>query len=245
MVNLFTHSIVPRQLLTNLHANPYGGSVSQRILGAHYTQIRTSLKARGAILIAERSRPRGFFDQSRRGRPGGGISRGLVEASAVGQNGNRPAHSAAAARRLPAAGPPTVVMQSFADAVARAAPAVVNIYTARVVTERTQSPSLNQLFGDFWPSYRQRVERSLGSGVIVDAARHHRDQSARHRRCGFHPRAARRRPHRRCHHRRPGSRYGPRHSASGHRQAARHAAWAARTLCGSAISCWRSAIPTA
>jgi serine protease DegS len=70
----------------------------------------------------------------------------------------------------PAALRPTVVMQSFADAVARAAPAVVNIYTARVVTERTQSPSLNQLFGDFWPSYRQRLERSLGSGVIVDDA---------------------------------------------------------------------------
>jgi Do/DeqQ family serine protease len=65
---------------------------------------------------------------------------------------------------------PAVVMQSFADAVARAAPAVVNIYTARVVTERTQAPALNQLFGDFWPSYRQRVERSLGSGVIVDTA---------------------------------------------------------------------------
>jgi serine protease DegS len=65
---------------------------------------------------------------------------------------------------------PTLVMQSFADAVARAAPAVVNIYTARVVTERTQAPALNQLFGDFWPSYRQRVERSLGSGVIVDTA---------------------------------------------------------------------------
>ena len=63
---------------------------------------------------------------------------------------------------------PPVVMQSFADAVARAAPAVVNIYTARVVTERTQPPALNQLFGDFWPSYRQRVERSLGSGVIVN-----------------------------------------------------------------------------
>ena len=70
----------------------------------------------------------------------------------------------------PAAPRPTVVMQSFADAVARALPAVVNIYTARVVTERTQSPSLNQLFGDFWPSYRQRLERSLGSGVIVDDA---------------------------------------------------------------------------
>jgi Do/DeqQ family serine protease len=65
---------------------------------------------------------------------------------------------------------PTPVMLSFADAVARAAPAVVNIYTARVVTERTQAPVLNQLFGDFWPSYRQRVERSLGSGVIVDTA---------------------------------------------------------------------------
>ena len=65
---------------------------------------------------------------------------------------------------------PTSVMLSFADAVARAAPAVVNIYTARVVTERTQAPVLNQLFGDFWPSYRQRVERSLGSGVIVDTA---------------------------------------------------------------------------
>ena len=70
----------------------------------------------------------------------------------------------------PAAGRPVVVMQSFADAVARASPAVVNIYTERVVTERTQSPALSQLFGDYWPSYRQRVERSLGSGVIVDAA---------------------------------------------------------------------------
>jgi len=74
--------------------------------------------------------------------------------------------SAAAPSALPAA---PVVMQSFADSVARAAPAVVNIYTARVVRERTQAAPLNQLFGDYWPSYRQRVERSLGSGVIVDA----------------------------------------------------------------------------
>jgi serine peptidase DegS len=71
--------------------------------------------------------------------------------------------------RLPAAAAAPVVMQSFADSVARAAPAVVNIYTARVVRERTQTAPLNQLFGDYWPSYRQRVERSLGSGVIVDA----------------------------------------------------------------------------
>ena len=59
-------------------------------------------------------------------------------------------------------------LPSFADAVARAAPAVVNIYTARVVTERAQPAPLDQLFGDYWPSYRQRIERSLGSGVIVD-----------------------------------------------------------------------------
>ena len=76
----------------------------------------------------------------------------------------------AAAARPAEAARPAVPMPSFADAVARAAPAVVNIYTARVVTERTQAPGLNQLFGDFWPSYRQRVERSLGSGVIVDTA---------------------------------------------------------------------------
>jgi Do/DeqQ family serine protease len=62
-----------------------------------------------------------------------------------------------------------VIVQSFADSVARAAPAVVNIYTARVITERRQAAPLDQLFGDYWPSYRQRVERSLGSGVIVDA----------------------------------------------------------------------------
>lgn len=64
---------------------------------------------------------------------------------------------------------PTVAVQSFADSVARATPAVVNIYTARVVRERAQAAPLDQLFGDFWPSYRRRVERSLGSGVIVDA----------------------------------------------------------------------------
>jgi len=87
-----------------------------------------------------------------------------VEARTLGKG----RHSAAERAGRPIR--PAVIMPSFADAVARAAPAVVNIYTARLVTERTQAPTLNQLFGDFWPSYRQRVERSLGSGVIVDAA---------------------------------------------------------------------------
>jgi Do/DeqQ family serine protease len=62
--------------------------------------------------------------------------------------------------------------ESYADAVARAAPAVVNIYTARLVTERIAPSGWDQLFGNFLPRYRQRVERSLGSGVIVDVAGH-------------------------------------------------------------------------
>jgi serine peptidase DegS len=61
---------------------------------------------------------------------------------------------------------------SFASAVGRAAPAVVNIYTARVVTERVQPSAIEQLFGDTWPRYQQRVQRALGSGVIVDAGGH-------------------------------------------------------------------------
>ncbi len=75
------------------------------------------------------------------------------------------------AAALPAAtsgDPAPIIMTSFADAVAKAAPAVVNIYTARVITERTQATPLNQFFGDYWPNYRRRIERSLGSGVIVD-----------------------------------------------------------------------------
>ena len=37
----------------------------------------------------------------------------------------------------------------------------------RLVTERL-APSLGELFGEYLPRYRQRIERTLGSGVIVD-----------------------------------------------------------------------------
>jgi serine peptidase DegS len=77
------------------------------------------------------------------------------------------AASAAAAPSSPSA--PGHV--SYAAAVQRAAPAVVNVYTARLVTERV-APTLGELFGDYMPRYRQRIERSLGSGVIVDPAGH-------------------------------------------------------------------------
>ena len=82
----------------------------------------------------------------------------------------RDTSAAPAAVTTAQARPRAATITSFADAVARAAPAVVNIYTARVVTERTHTAPIDQLFGDYWPSYRQRIERSLGSGVIVDQA---------------------------------------------------------------------------
>jgi serine protease DegS len=63
-------------------------------------------------------------------------------------------------------------LNSYAEAVERAAPAVVNIYTARLVTERIQPSAIEELFGDARPRFRQRLEQSLGSGVIVDAAGH-------------------------------------------------------------------------
>ena len=63
--------------------------------------------------------------------------------------------------------------RSFADAVGRAGPAVVNIYTARVVNASAARPSgANPLLRQHLPAVRQRVEGSLGSGVIVDAAGH-------------------------------------------------------------------------
>jgi serine protease DegS len=65
-----------------------------------------------------------------------------------------------------------LIAESYAAAVRRAAPAVVNISTARLVTEQIQPSTLAQLFGDLRPLYHQRVERALGSGVIVDAAGH-------------------------------------------------------------------------
>jgi len=66
---------------------------------------------------------------------------------------------------------------SFAPLVKAAAPAVVNIYTRKVVTVRQRvnplmnDPFLRQFFGDqfgFGQSVpRERVERALGSGVII------------------------------------------------------------------------------
>ncbi len=60
---------------------------------------------------------------------------------------------------------------SYADAVARGAPAVVNISTRRVVIER-QVPAQLAPFLPGLPEFRRRSESSLGSGVILDAKGH-------------------------------------------------------------------------
>nr|WP_298724060.1 trypsin-like peptidase domain-containing protein [uncultured Steroidobacter sp.] len=60
--------------------------------------------------------------------------------------------------------------RSYADAVSRAAPAVVNIYTARVVANAATSG--NSLLRQNPSRVRQRVEGSLGSGVILDSDGH-------------------------------------------------------------------------
>lgn len=63
-------------------------------------------------------------------------------------------------------------MASYADAVDIAAPAVVNIYTRKLVTQRSnplfQDPFFRRFFGDRMPAPQQRLENSLGSGVIVN-----------------------------------------------------------------------------
>jgi len=62
---------------------------------------------------------------------------------------------------------------SYADAVASAAPSVVNIYANRTVTEQAvqmyTDPVLQRLFGGTPVGTRQRREQNLGSGVIVNA----------------------------------------------------------------------------
>src|SRR5436190_13399858 len=76
------------------------------------------------------------------------------------------------ARRVPSS--PTEVRLSYAPVVQRAAPAVVNVYAAKTVA--TRNPFFDDpLFRRFFDmpgmpgSPAEQLQRSLGSGVIVDA----------------------------------------------------------------------------
>jgi serine protease DegS len=65
---------------------------------------------------------------------------------------------------------PSNLPASFAIAVSRSAPAVVSVYTQRVVPNRPSQ--LQDLLGDTWPGIGTRIESSLGSGVIIDTQGH-------------------------------------------------------------------------
>ncbi len=74
----------------------------------------------------------------------------------------------AIANQIPLEGP-----SSYATAVERAAPAVVNVYTTTIVETRAHPMARDPFFRNFFnlPSEprRKRMESSLGSGVIVSA----------------------------------------------------------------------------
>lgn len=61
---------------------------------------------------------------------------------------------------------------SYADAVSRAAPAVVNVYTEKRVVQRYQNLSNNPFFRHLYNNsntpQQERMQKTLGSGVIVD-----------------------------------------------------------------------------
>jgi serine protease DegS len=66
---------------------------------------------------------------------------------------------------------PSTPLDSYATTVKNAAPAVVNIQTTKIITERqnplAKDPLFRQFFGDSVGEPRKRMESSLGSGVIV------------------------------------------------------------------------------
>jgi len=69
--------------------------------------------------------------------------------------------------------PPAPAPVSYADAVARAEPSVVNIYANKMVTEQAirmyRDPLLQWVFGGTPAGTYQHPEQSLGSGVIVSS----------------------------------------------------------------------------
>jgi serine protease DegS len=62
---------------------------------------------------------------------------------------------------------------SYADAVEKAIPAVVNIHTAKVITHRVhpllKDPIFQKFFGDRFAKARKELQTSLGSGVLISS----------------------------------------------------------------------------
>jgi len=78
----------------------------------------------------------------------------------------------AAERQAPAAS--DQIQLSFAPVVKRVAPAVVNVYASRTIRQSVSpffaDPFFRQFFGDQFGAPSTRVQRALGSGVIIDAS---------------------------------------------------------------------------
>jgi Do/DeqQ family serine protease len=84
--------------------------------------------------------------------------------------GLAPAAAPAQERRVPAQGE---LRLSYAPVVQRVAPAVVNVYAAKVIQNRNplfDDPIFRRFFGGAPGGGREQVQRSLGSGVLVDAS---------------------------------------------------------------------------
>src|ERR1043166_1029352 len=107
---------------------------------------------------------RGFENMSRTRRPLVGLA-ALTFAVALS------ASAATQERRVP--GSPTEMMASFSPVVHRVAPMVVNVYAAKVVANRNpfaDDPFFRRFFDLPGQMPREQVQRSLGSGVIVDSS---------------------------------------------------------------------------
>ncbi len=103
----------------------------------------------------------------------------LVGAGALGILAATPFHGAATAQRADEPAPRArevppsreVAQYSFSPIVRRAAPAVVNVYVQRRVqtfsSPFANDPFFRQFFGDAFGQPSERIQSSLGSGVIV------------------------------------------------------------------------------
>ncbi len=97
------------------------------------------------------------------------LTAALLATIALGGIATAPAQNAAAQeRRLPTA---AELRLSYAPVVQRVAPAVVNVYAAKTVQNRNplfDDPIFRRFFGA--PGGGSQLQRSLGSGVMVDAS---------------------------------------------------------------------------
>jgi Do/DeqQ family serine protease len=98
------------------------------------------------------------------------LLRDMLGGQSEPQHGVQGQQQAASSKRVPFGR--SEMQLSFAPLVRAAGPAVVNVYAARIVTRRSpfaDDPFFGQFFGDE-SAPKQRMQSSLGSGVIVEAS---------------------------------------------------------------------------